>query len=776
MMPLGAQQTKIDSLRRVLRETAECDTNHIRALGSLCDIYRGHNTERSYHYAKQRLEIATRCGLKKWMASSHMRMAAYFIDRGEIDSCLLHCRSAMAISKEIGNDGTLADAHTYMGWAHGIRGARNDALKHLNAALELYERMGDKQGTAQTLSNIGIQYHDQGMLDRAAEHFARALRIAEELDDRHAIAKYLLNLGNTQKNDAKALQYYSRALELQRELGHKRGYAHALMLIANIHKKDNHIASKAYLQEALPLAEELQDPQLISYALLNLGDLERLYCSADSAMMFYRRALEIAGRTQDIRTVCMAHTGIARLFRCTPLLQADAMYHAEEALRLARMINDRQSALESLMLLSWVHEVNNDLARALSAHQAAYALKDSIDNETNTKHINELTARYEADKRENELRLLERDKALKESEISRIEAESRRQSAELARRALESLQQSQRLSLLASERELDRLDAEKAKSEATLQRETARRQAREADLLARENQLQASILEREKLLRNSILGGLLLLAIASFLGLKRLRGLKREASLKAEAAEYKAGAAEAKSLALAAETERRDKHAQQEFSRRLIELQEEERKRISSELHDSLSQELIVIKNRAILAIKADGDAETAKTHMDEVVSLAVTALTDVRQISRTLRPYQIDLVGLSETLRGALRNVSQSALPQLSFEIGDIDGLLPRENEVTLFRLMQESVNNIVRHAQATEAKVIAVREDEYIRLTVTDNGRGFDPSAPPVPGKSGGLGLLSMKERVSMLNGILALDSAPGRGTRVDIRVPVR
>ena len=181
----------------------------------------------------------------------------------------------------------------------------------------------------------------------------------------------------------------------------------------------------------------------------------------------------------------------------------------------------------------------------------------------------------------------------------------------------------------------------------------------------------------------------------------------------------------------------------------------------------------MVVVNHALLMKEAEG-AELSD-HVEGIAGMASMALSDVRQISRGLRPYQIDQVGLSETLRSTLRTVAESAPFRLTIEIEEIDGLLGREEEISLYRLVQESVTNILKHARANEAAVRIWREEDRLRISVTDDGAGFDSELIKVPGASGGLGIRSMTERVWMLGGTMNIDTAPGRGTRIEVMVPV-
>jgi signal transduction histidine kinase len=213
--------------------------------------------------------------------------------------------------------------------------------------------------------------------------------------------------------------------------------------------------------------------------------------------------------------------------------------------------------------------------------------------------------------------------------------------------------------------------------------------------------------------------------------------------------------------------------AQQAFSRRLIESQENERQRIAAELHDSLGQNLLVIKNRALLGKLTQPD-QRAQAQFDEIGASASQTLEEVRLISYNLRPSHLDQLGLRTSLEAMLDKLAESCPIRFSRELDELDGLFAPAEEITLYRIVQESLNNVIKHSQASEARVAVRRRERDLTLTVQDNGRGFAPGGPPAAA-GGGFGLSGLAERVRMLGGRHMVDSAPGRGTTVTVTLEV-
>ena len=215
---------------------------------------------------------------------------------------------------------------------------------------------------------------------------------------------------------------------------------------------------------------------------------------------------------------------------------------------------------------------------------------------------------------------------------------------------------------------------------------------------------------------------------------------------------------------------------QQAFSRQLIASQESERKRIAAELHDSLGQRLIVIKNLAAFMLRSREklDSPAAQT-LDEISGEAASAINETREISYDLRPFQLDRLGLTKAIEGMIRTVATASGIRFSKELDNIDDLFPEELRINFYRIVQECLNNVVKHSQATEASVRITHNARSVVLTIDDNGRGFSPAERSAPASSNGFGLTGMAERASLLGGDFKVRSAPGRGTTMTVEIPL-
>ena len=214
----------------------------------------------------------------------------------------------------------------------------------------------------------------------------------------------------------------------------------------------------------------------------------------------------------------------------------------------------------------------------------------------------------------------------------------------------------------------------------------------------------------------------------------------------------------------------RSQHALQQLSARLVDAQEAERRAISRELHDEVGQALgALLVDIGRLSTTLSGDHPETRTQLDNLKSVAERTFQTVRNIALLLRPSMLDDLGLAAALEWQGREVSRRSEIEVSVESESVPEDLPDEYKIYIYRLVQEALNNAVRHSGARNAKVVVERLARSIVVRVTDDGRGFDPA------RSRGMGILGMEERVKRLGGTLRVESQPGKGATVTAELPI-
>lgn len=208
------------------------------------------------------------------------------------------------------------------------------------------------------------------------------------------------------------------------------------------------------------------------------------------------------------------------------------------------------------------------------------------------------------------------------------------------------------------------------------------------------------------------------------------------------------------------------------FSRLLIESQEAERKRIAAELHDSLGQSLAIISNRAMFGKNKKTQPEIVAVEFEEIGQSALEALDEVQEIMNNLHPHYLERLGLTKAIKSMLLKVSD--VLEIKSEIDSIDDLFPKTSEINVYRIVQESVNNIIKHSDAAEAEIKVEKIENEVIISIKDDGRGFDTGNVKPHGS--GLGLVGLRERTNMLGGSILIISSVGNGTEIKINLPVK
>lgn len=207
--------------------------------------------------------------------------------------------------------------------------------------------------------------------------------------------------------------------------------------------------------------------------------------------------------------------------------------------------------------------------------------------------------------------------------------------------------------------------------------------------------------------------------------------------------------------------------AQTKFTHQLITSQEAERKRIAAELHDGLGQSLVIIKNRAMLGLSKGDDKDRVVRELGSISESASQALDEVREITNDLRPQLLDRLGLTKAIGAMLKKYA--GVIDVKSEIDAIDGLFAEGDEISIYRIIQESLNNVIKHSNASNAEVKVKHLEKRVRIEITDNGKGFDPQSLPAEKRS--FGLTGLRERAQLLGGELVIDSQIGSGTKISV-----
>lgn len=206
----------------------------------------------------------------------------------------------------------------------------------------------------------------------------------------------------------------------------------------------------------------------------------------------------------------------------------------------------------------------------------------------------------------------------------------------------------------------------------------------------------------------------------------------------------------------------------QAMAGRLFSLQEDERRSISRDLHDDIGQAITAMK-LAAFAARDEDQAERRREDIDQIIELADSTVIRLRDLSMLLRPPQLDALGLEAALRWQAGTLFRSTPVELLLDVRTLSQRPGNEVEQACFRIAQEGLTNALRHARASQVSLLLQdAPDGGLHLRVIDDGEGFDPTGPR------GLGMIVMRERAQSAGGKLHIETAPGEGTCIDLRLP--
>ena len=215
----------------------------------------------------------------------------------------------------------------------------------------------------------------------------------------------------------------------------------------------------------------------------------------------------------------------------------------------------------------------------------------------------------------------------------------------------------------------------------------------------------------------------------------------------------------------------------QSLPKRIIEVQEAERKRISKEIHDDLGQSLAALKMLIQSSVLPEYlDQIHNRRAYQRVIDYIDEIIEKTRDIATTLRPKVIETMGISRAIKKLLVGFRKNKGLHIKAQIGNLNDLTFQDDPVNLYRILQEALTNLYHHAEASHVEVAFRRGKQSLTLTIRDNGKGFLPDeAKKDTGRAHKYGLSTMHERSRILGGDLAIESEPGKGTLIRLNIPV-
>ncbi|MBI3501304.1 MAG: tetratricopeptide repeat protein [Bacteroidetes bacterium] len=361
-------------------KTAKEDTAKANILNALSyeEVY----PDKSIEYAQRALELSEKSEYKKGISFAYSNLGNAFIELGALDKAEEYHSRALKIREQLQEKSLIAASVFNLARIQYMQGNHSKALELNFRALALREEVGDKKAIAATYNNIGGVYFSRGEYDKTIEYIEKALQIEKEIGDKEGMSHALNNLGSIylqRKEPDKALDYINKGLKLRQELGDKKGEAMALDNIGSIYaelgKKEKGLD---YHLQALKLHQEINDKEGIASSYVNLGVAYEENGNDETAIEYFKKGLDAA-----------------------------------------KEITSREWIKNACNSLSQIFEKKKEYKNAYEFHKLYSDTKDSLLNEESSKQIAEMQTKYETEKKEQQITLLNKDKELQDAQLNR---------------------------------------------------------------------------------------------------------------------------------------------------------------------------------------------------------------------------------------------------------------------------------------------------------------------------------------------------------------------
>lgn len=606
-----------------------------------------------------------------------------------------------------------------------INSSPDSAFLFAQKAMKIAKKNKDIKSQIQAENMFGNCYQRQGKYDMALKAYNRCMKLAEQINDLRGLSQVTNNIGIVYTNKGeydKALEIYQESMEYERKRKNRNGEAEALNNIGVIHYyMGNMDQTIKYFEEAVVIEEELGNDHLLKKGYNNLGALLDYTKDFDEALKYYQKALAISEKLHDKQEISIALNNIAGIYQSKGKYDQAKEFYLR-SLKIKNELGDKNGASTTYFNLGTLEEKKNNADKAIEYYKKSLEISESINSKLNIKEATKnLAASYEK-KGQFQIALLYHKKfaAIKDSLLNEEKAKA---VAEMETK----YQTIEKEKLLLAEKnksaELAKENAIKEKNVAVQKKKTA--EAEEAEAKSRNVAI-------------GLAGGVIALF---FLGLFIIQRNRRKA--------------QAEKDAIIIQEREKGLHA-------VIDAAESERRRIAKDLHDGIGQQLTGVK---MAMQQLSGENEKIKS-IENIIN--ETSL-EVRSLSHRMMPKMLEEDGLLPALEDLFKKTFDLNNIRYEFNSIGLENRVSEKIELSVYRVVQEIVNNILKHAQASQIMIDVMRKTDKLIVLIEDNGKGFDPN------KKSGLGLQNMETRLSTIGGKITIDSEIGKGSSFTINIPL-
>jgi len=741
----GQYQQEIDSLKKKLQPTI-IDTSQINLLTQLAFYYSFTDSVQTFRLSQQATGLSNSLRYKPGIANASRAISNYYIVKRAPQKALPLLQQEMAYWLQLKRPEEMAAVYTALGQCFLLANRFEESAGYFKKSEELLIKLRNTRALGTLYHNAGSLYTEKGDNDLAIEYLIKSLAIQETTGDTKMIGATQSNIGRLlyqTKNYPKAIEYFLLSIQSNTRARDWRNLGIAHINLANVYAEQlNYPRALQELDKGLQRFKQVDFKRGIQLCSNNLGAINLRQGNYDTSIYYFKQGLQIARENQNQSGVALIEQNIGFAYTNLKNYHEALKWFNQAELTAAKYGADQFTYGEIYNHRATLDSMMGNYSSALAYRTRVMSMNEKSLNDKVIRQVNELQTRYETERKEFRINLLSKSDSIK--------------SLAIANQQLAINQNKYRI----AQQELELADAElKIISDSLLLSE-----------------------QKEKLLRNQLENNIKEEQINSLNKLNRIREL--EVAQKNNLIALVSISTIAL-LALGYLLYRRNKQQQEKIHHRkilqqqqqaaidIITAEEEERKRIASDLHDGVGQ----LMSAAWLNLKAVSDQMMSNARPEDVqligktLALVNESCKEVRQVSHNMMPNALLMKGLINAVREFIGQIDQRSI-QINLQTDGLNIAIPSHIESVLYRVIQESVNNVIKHAQASELDISIHQEEDAIDVMIEDNGRGFDKNKRAA---DAGIGLQNIQSRIDYLRGTVEWNTAPGKGTVVAIYIPL-
>ena len=602
--------------------------------------------------------------------------------------------------------------------------ATEKSFDYYQQALSLSKKIKNNRLILSSLNDIGVCYIELNKMDSAVATFELAIPVAKELNDTLRVARITANIGNVylhKKDPAKAIEYYLQSAKIWETCADQNRLA---ALFSNISwlftEQKEYDKAIEYGNKAYALATKLNDGYSAVNALLNLSGAYNDLSQFDRQFKVLQQALPLAMKGEDIEQINTVYDNLGGYYYQQKQYK-ESLANYLESYRYAQQMSNQYHLCEVCKKLARIYHQLREPSKALHFIIQSEELAGQVGDRADLKEIYLARAEIEHD------------------------AGDYKAASDYYAKALTLTDSIFKVSTSEKVAEVEAKYQNEKKQQAILQ-------------LEKDKQIQSLSLRQKSTLNYILIGSLAAAMVLGFLGYRNFRHRQQLSRQQHELQQQRIRELEKDRQLVAVDS--------------LLKGQEEERSRLAKDLHDGLGGLLSGVKfslsnMKNNLIVTPDNLAVFERS-----LDMIDTSIKELRRVAHNMMPEMLVNFGLDEALKDYCNSINATKLLSVKYQSFGMDSRLDSSKEIIIYRIIQELLNNVLKHAAASEVLVQLIKEGNELNILVEDDGKGFDPS---VLNNNKGAGWTNIRSRVDYLQGQLDINSEVGKGTSVTIEFKV-